>query len=113
MKVLDWIIALCGLWEFADIAAIFVPNFGRIRAFVWSHIFVGLILTVVGIWAARTRNVNIAKRMHWVAAAGDAWLILGSFVLGSPFASPGLWNDILVGGIVIILGLWAALASSR
>jgi hypothetical protein len=53
MKVLNWMIALLGLWEFGDIAALFVPNFGNIQPFVWNHIIVGLILMIVGVLAAR------------------------------------------------------------
>lgn len=53
MKVLNWMIALLGLWEFGDIAALFVPNFGNIQPFVWNRIIVGLILMIVGVLAAR------------------------------------------------------------
>jgi hypothetical protein len=44
MKVISWIIALCGLWEFGDIVAFFVPDLGHVPAFVWNHIIVGIIL---------------------------------------------------------------------
>jgi hypothetical protein len=43
MKVLNWIIVLLGLWEFADMAALFVPDFGKIPDFLWNHILVSLI----------------------------------------------------------------------
>jgi hypothetical protein len=113
MKVLNWIIALCGLWEFGDIAALFVPGFGRIPAFLWSHIITGLILMVAGAWAALTRDVHIAKRLDWIAAAAGVWLILAPFILGPPEVPAGLWNDIIVGVIVLTLAVWAALKSPR
>lgn len=69
MKILNWIIALCGLWEFGDIAAVFVPDFGRLPDFLWNHIIAGLVLMILGAWAARTRNVGAAKTMDWIAAA--------------------------------------------
>ena len=113
MKVLSWIIALFGLWEFADIAALFVPGFGPIQAFMWNHIMVGLILMLVGARAALTSNSRTAKTMDWIAAAAGSWLTIASFILGNPFIALGLWNDIIVGIIVLILGVWAALAVPR
>lgn len=113
MKVLNWIIALLGLWEFADIVAIFIPDFGHIQAFVWNHILVGLILMIVGAWAALTNNVDTAKIMDWIAAAAGLWLIVAPFILGTPAIAAGLWNDIIVGVIVMILGIWAALRLPR
>ena len=58
MKVVNWLIALLGLWEFGDIAALFVPGFGHVQAFVWNHIITGLLLMIDGTWAARTSNVG-------------------------------------------------------
>jgi hypothetical protein len=52
MKVLNWIIALCGLWELGDIVLPFIIGFGNVKAFVWNHIIVGGIVLVLGAWAA-------------------------------------------------------------
>lgn len=108
MKVLNWIIALFGLWEFGDIAALFVPNFGRIQSFVWNHIIVGLILMIVGVWAAWTSNAGTARTMNWIAAGAGIWLIISSFILRRPVITAGLWNDLIVGVITLVLGVWAA-----
>lgn len=113
MKVLNWIIALFGLWEFGDIAALFVPDFGRIPSFVWNHIIVGLILMIVGVWAARTSNAVTARTMNWIAAGAGLWLIISSFILRYPVIAAGLWNDLIVGVIAFIFGVWAALTSRR
>lgn len=113
MKVKNWVIALLGLWEFGDIAALFVPGFGHIQAFVWNHIIVGMILMIVGAWAALTSNVGTARKLSWIAAAGGVWLIIAPFILGLPAIAAGLWNDIIVGVIVFLLGVWAALTLPR
>ncbi len=113
MKVINWIIALCGLWEFGDIAAPFVPGFGRVPTFIWNHIIAGFILMITGAWAAMTRRSATAKTMNWIAAAAGAWLIMASFIFGNSVTAPGMWNDIIVGVIVFILGIWAALATQR
>jgi hypothetical protein len=112
-KVFNWIIALCGLWEFADIAALFVPDFGAIQAFVWSHILTGLFLMLAGAWAALTSSTRTARRIDWAAAAAGLWLMAAPFVLRADVLPAGVWNDVIVGGIVVILAMWAARASRR
>jgi hypothetical protein len=113
MKVLNWIIALIGLWEFGDITAVFVPDFGKIPVFVWNHILVGLLLMIVGVWAARTSNPDTAKTMNWIAAGAGLWLMISSFILRYPVINAGLWNDLIIGVIAFILGVWAALTLPR
>jgi len=113
MKVLNWIIALCGLWEFGDIALPFVIGFDQVRAFVWSHIVVGMILMFAGTLAALTGSVRTAKTMDWIAALAGVWLLIAPFLLGAPDMSAGLWNDLIVGVIVLVLGVWAALRLPR
>jgi hypothetical protein len=113
MKGRSWIIALCGLWEAGDIAALFVPGFGAIPAFVWNHILVGFILMLAGAWAALAGRAGTARILHWTAAAAGAWLIAAAFILGNPSIAAGLWNDIIVGGIVVTLGVWTALSARR
>jgi hypothetical protein len=113
MKVLNWIIALLGLWEFGDVAALFVPDFGHIPAFMWNHILVGFLLMIVGVCAARTRSTGTAKTLDWIAAALGAWLMIASLILGNNAAAVGLWNDIIVGAAVFILAAWAALTAPQ
>ncbi len=117
MKIIHWIIALCGLWEFGDIAALFVPGFGKIPAPLWNHIIVGLILMAAGTMAALSSSASAnratARKLDWIAASAGLWLVIASFLLGRPIESPGLWNDVIVGGLVFILAMWAALAPRR
>ncbi|HSL42014.1 MAG TPA: SPW repeat protein [Anaerolineales bacterium] len=113
MKVLNWLIALCGLWELGDIVLPFVIGFDQVQAFVWNHIIVGMILMLAGARAALTGNVRTARTMDWVAAVAGGWLILATFLLRDLTITAGLWNDIIVGVIVLILGVWAALALPR
>jgi hypothetical protein len=113
MKVVNWIITLCGLWELGDIVLPFIIGFGNVKAFVWNHIIVGMVLVLAGARAARTSNVRTARTLDWIAAVGGIWLMIAPFLLGTPEIATGLWNDIIVGGIVFILGTWAALALPR
>jgi hypothetical protein len=96
-------IALCGLWEFGDIAALFVPGFGNVPAFLWNHIIAGLILLIAGVWGAVTGKPGTAKVTALIAGAVGVWLIVTPAILGGRKYSAGLWNDIIVGVIVVIL----------
>jgi hypothetical protein len=111
MKVLNWIIALLGLWVFADILALFVPDFGRIPDFLWNHIIIGFLLMIAGVWAARTANGGIARTLNWIATGAGLWLMISSSLLRYPVINAGLWNDLIVGAIAFVLGVWAALKS--
>ena len=113
MKVLNWIIALFGLWEFGDIVLPFVIGFSNVKVFVWNHIIVGMILILAGARAALTSNVRTARTMDWIAAIAGVWLIIATFLLRGLTITAGLWNDIIVGVIVFLLGVWATLALPR
>jgi hypothetical protein len=109
----NWIIALCGLWEFGDIALPFVIGFDQVRSFVWNHILVGLILMFAGARAALTGDVRTARTMDWMAVAAGLWLILATFLLRDLTITAGWWNDLIVGVIVVFLGVWSALVLPR
>jgi hypothetical protein len=113
MKVLNWIVALLGLWEFADIAALVVPDFGKIPDVLWNHIIVGFLLMIAGAGAAWTKNASAAKIMNWMAVGAGVWLMISSFALRYPVIGAGLWNDLIVGAIAFVLGVWAARRSSQ
>lgn len=112
MKILNWIIAFAGLWEFGDIAAVFVPGFGAIPVTLWNHISVGFLLLIVGVWAARTKHASTARSLNWIAAGAGAWLMVSAFLLRYPVMNAALWNDLIVGAVAFLLGAWAALHSA-
>lgn len=64
-----------------------------------------MILVLAGARAGLTSNVGTAKTMDWIAAIAGVWLIIAPFLLGTPDIAAGLWNDIIVGVIVLILGV--------
>jgi len=90
MKVLNWIIALCGAWELGDIVLPFVIGFDNVQAFVWNHIIVGMILVLAGARAARTGNARTARTLDWIAAVAGGWLVIAPFLLGTPEIAAGL-----------------------
>ena len=113
MKWIGWIIALLGLWEAADVLALFVPGFGDVPIYVWNHIGVGLIWIVVGVWAALTGDARVMRRLTVIALVAALWLIASALILRLPAVTAGLWNDLIVGASVALLSGWAVWTRSH
>jgi uncharacterized membrane protein HdeD (DUF308 family) len=105
-KTLSWIIALAGLWE---IAAPFVFGMTATTAFLWDAIIVGLALLVFGVWAALANTEETVKYLNWINAVLGLWLVIAPFVLTYTSAAAAMWNDIIIGLVALVLGVWAAI----
>ncbi len=110
MRGLSWVIALAGVWE---ILAPFILGFAVVPAGLWNNVIVGVVLIILGAWAALTANIGTARTLDWIAAVVGLWLIVSPFILGTAVITAAIWNDIIVGIIVLILGAWAAMAAPR
>ncbi len=110
MKTLSWIVALAGVWE---IISPFVLGFSTVTAGVWDNVVVGIILIVLGVWAALTSNFNTARVLDWIAAVVGLWMIVSPFILGTSAIVTTLWNDVIVGIIALVCGAWAAVQANR
>ncbi len=75
----------------------------------WNQIIVGLIIAVLA--AIRAFGAYDAPWMSWVNVALGIWLIISPWVLGYSVVASALWNDVIVGVLVIVLGAWSAMAS--
>ncbi len=106
-KTLSWIIAIAGLWE---IIAPFVFGMTATTAFLWDAIIVGLALMVFGVWAALSNEETTVKYLNWINAVLGLWLVIAPFVLSYSSAAAAMWNDIIIGLVALVLGVWAALA---
>ncbi len=110
MKGLSWIIALAGVWE---IISPFILGFSTAMTGLWDNIIVGVILIILGVWAALSSNLNTARVLNWISAVVGVWMIISPFVLGTSAMAAVMWDEIVVGIIVLILGVWAALSTPR
>ena len=113
IRILGWLIALCGLWESADIVLPFAIGIARVQPLVWGHIVAGIILVIAGAWAALTRDMETAKTMDWIATIAGGWLVLAPFGFGVSPTGAALWNDIVVGVLVLILASASGLLLQR
>jgi hypothetical protein len=53
------------------------------------------------------------QRVGWLCTLLGVWLICAPFFLGYSGASGAMWNDVITGICVVILGTWAALVFKK
>jgi uncharacterized membrane protein len=99
-----WINAILGLWF---IVAAFIIA-GSKTANITNGLITGIVLLILGIWAA----VSYKGWKNWVVAIVGAWMIASGLWFPSSHVATVV-NDIVAGAVIIILSLWAWAGSSR
>lgn len=54
--------------------------------------------------------MRTAKTLNWLIALTGAWEIVSPFILGYSFINFALWNAVIVGVLLLVLGIWADLS---
>ena len=109
-KVLSWLVALAGLWE---VIAAFVLGYAVSTTAFWDAIIIGVALIVLGAWAALSNQESTDKTLDWINVVAGLWLVIAPFILGYSVVAVALWNDIIVGIVVVVLAGWAVLTMGR
>ena len=104
VKATSGVNVVAGVWL---IAAPFVLGFTEVADEMWNHIIVGLCVLILA--AIRVGQWQSNAWMSWVNLALGAWLIIVPFTLN--FAETALWNSVIVGIVVAVMGGWSAAAS--
>ena len=104
-KTLNWIIVVGGVWE---VLAPFILGYSQTKGAMWDAIIIGVVLVILGAWAALANASGTMKTLSWVNAVLGLWLIIAPFILAYSKVAAAMWNDIIVGIIVLVLGAWAA-----
>ena len=104
---INWVVAILGVWE---IIAPFVLGYVTVRPPFWNNIIFGAALLVLSVWSALSASVTVDRTLDWIDAVIGIWLIVAPFVLGYTTVTAALWNDIIVGIVVVVLSAWAALS---
>ncbi len=92
-----WVNGILGLWIF--IAAFL--NFGQTGNF-WNDLIVGIIVAVVGFLMVKEKPWQ-----GWLTGLLGIWLIIAAFIPSLLVGSGNLWNDLIVGVLVMIGGFGA------
>lgn len=106
---------LAGIWL---VIAPWILGYTDVGAALWNDVAVGTaVIVLAGIRAASpTRFIPIS----WANVLLGLWLVLAPFVLqygeltaSSVIGSVALWNDVIVGVVVIALAVFSAANSER
>ncbi len=104
-KTLNWVIAVAGVWE---VLAPFILSYSQTKTAMWDAMIIGIVLAVLGAWAGLANETKTVKALSWVNAVLGLWLVIAPFILAYSGVAAAMWNDIIVGIIVVVLGVWAA-----
>jgi SPW repeat-containing protein len=104
-KSLSWLVALAGLWE---VLAPFILGYSAPMVAMWNAIITGVVLIVLGVWTALNEELGPDKILDRVNVGVGVWLVVSPFVLGYAAVAAALWNDLIIGAVVIVLAAWAA-----
>lgn len=99
---------LAGIWL---IIAPFLLGYSDQATPLWNDIIVGIL--IVAFAGARVVGAFRAPSLSWVNVILGGWLIVAPFLLGYSDDANPLWNDIIVGIIVVLFGIWSAVSSPR
>lgn len=97
---------LAGLWL---IISPFVLGYSMLRNTMWNDIIVGIIIAVIA--AAKVSRARNVQWLSWVNAVLGVWLILSPFIFGASGNTRVLYNEIIVGIVVVVLAAWSALST--
>lgn len=103
-NILNWIVAVAGLWL---LLSPFILGYSAMTVAMWNALIVGVVVAALGVGAALYKNVTADRTLDWINAALGLWVIISPFVLGFSAMATLLWNNIIVGVIVLALGVWA------
>ena len=105
-RSLSWVVALIGLLE---LVSPFVLGFSGLTTPLYNSIIFGILLIILGVWAANSKDARTDRTLDIVNAIIGVWLILSPFILGfSMHSVAAMWDSIIAGILTIILGAIAA-----
>lgn len=75
----------------------------------WNAHVVGIVIAALSLAAL----VIYRQWEEWLAVLFAAWLIVSPWILGYGAFTTAIWNQIVVGIVVLVLALWSAYAERR
>jgi hypothetical protein len=76
-------------------------------AMLWTSVVVGAMVVILA-WM-RMANPASAAWKSWTNALLGLWMTAAPFVLGAAGSKTTLWNSIIVGAAITVLGSWSAM----
>lgn len=97
-----------GVWL---IAAPFVLAYSEVRAAMWNDVIVGVVILALA--GYRVAQPAQSAGLSWVNVVLGIWLIAAPFALGYGDTTAAMWNDVIVGIAVAVLGAVSAMTGAK
>lgn len=94
---------IAGIWL---IISPFALAYVNVLPAVWNNLVVGILLILITAYALFTRAQ--LEWIGWTMLALGVWEIIAPFVLDFAGISAALWNNIILGVIIGVVGAWSA-----
>ncbi|MGE5224301.1 MAG: SPW repeat protein [Omnitrophica WOR_2 bacterium] len=104
---LSWIAAILGLWQ---LLSPFILGYSGTMVALWNAVIVGIVLIVLGVWSALSSSATTTRALDWINFLVGLWLIVSPFLLAFTGISIAFWDAVIVGIVVAVIDLVAALA---
>jgi len=104
VKALGWALVILGAWT---VAAPFVWGYVAHAPAVQAAVL-GVAWVTFGLWIALTDQPAAVALLGWLSALLGVGLIFAPALAGYSQVSAAFWNDLLVGFVAMVLGVWAA-----
>jgi len=102
----NWVNLVLGIWL---IVAGFVLKTPPKTANFWNDLIVGIIVAILAYISTTTKRV-----ICWINVVLGIWLIIAAFLPSIVGTKTGnLWNDLIVGIVVLIVAIIAALQKPK
>jgi hypothetical protein len=109
MKKISWVNFILGLWL---IVAPFALFYRGISAALWDNVIVGIIIAVLAGWRALGKESVRMTVTSWVVALLGLWTLIAPFALRYTGNANAMWNNVIIGIVVVILATYRALDRS-
>ena len=106
MKGLSWTNVALGLWL---AVAPFLLLYSGTSAALWEDVIVGLLIAIFALWRALGSETQDMTSASWIVAVLGVWAVIAPFALGYAAIEAAVWNDVIIGIVVVVLGTVRAL----
>lgn len=101
----NWVVALIGVWF---VIAPFVLGFQAAQAQMVTSIIGGLILLLLGGWAALNEEARRKLWIQYVNGLVGIWFVIAPWVLRFADRPGEMWTSLLGGLVTVVLCAWLA-----
>ena len=103
----DWTNVVAGVWIFITP---WLFGYTSEAAAAWNAWILGILVTVVGLWALSDPESLSAE---WSNVVFGAWLFVAPWILAFTGTAAVVWNAWIIGAVVLVLAAWVLMEPQK